>query len=146
MTAASGGPPGSVLYNRLRVELGISCQGYSAASTFSDCGAWRVVAGSTPADVLKIDGVVRRCLEDAAARLLPASALSGALRQALGATLIDCEDPVARAFEVAFHAVDGLVAESPVLRARRCLAEVDADSVAAAAVRVLDSYTAVTAA
>jgi predicted Zn-dependent peptidase len=146
LAAAVGGLPGSVLYSRLRGELGMSYQLYSVASSYCDSGAWRVLAGSTPADVRTVAAVVRGCLEDAAAGSLPAAALDGARRQALGALTIDYEDPVARAYEEAFFAVDGLLDEPPVALARRRMAAVEPADVAAAAQRVLDSWTAVTAA
>lgn len=146
LAAAVGGLPGSVLYHRLRGELGMSYLLYSVASSYCDSGAWRVLVGSTPADVPKVAAVVRGCLQDAAAGALPAGALDGARRQALGALTIDNEDPVARAYEDAFFAVDGLLDSSPVDLARRRVAAVEPADVAAAARRVLDSWTAVTAA
>ena len=143
--AAVGGLPGSVLYSRLRGELGMSYQLYSVASSYCDSGAWRVLVGSLPADVPTVAAVVRGCLQDAAAGSLPAGALDGARRQALGALTIDNEDPVARAYEDAFFAVDGLDS-APMDLARRRIAAVEPADVAAAAQRVLDSWTAVTAA
>ncbi len=146
LAAAVGGLPGSVLYSRLRGELGMSYQLYSVASSYSDSGAWRVLAGSQPGDVRTVAAVVRGCLADAAAGTLPAGALDGARRQALGALVIDNEDPVARAYEDAFFAADGLLDRPPVELARERIAAVRPDDVAAAAQRVLDSWTAVTAA
>ena len=146
LAAAVGGLPGSVLYSRLRGELGMSYQLYSVASSYSDSGAWRVLAGSQPGDVRTVAAVVRGCLVDAAAGTLPAGALDGARRQALGALVIDNEDPVARAYEDAFFAADGLLDHPPVELARERIAAVRPADVAAAAQRVLDSWTAVTAA
>ena len=146
LAAAVGGLPGSVLYSRLRGELGMSYQLYSVASSYSDSGAWRVLAGSQPGDVRTVAAVVRGCLVDAAAGTLPAGALDGARRQALGALVIDNENPVARAYEDAFFAADGLLDHPPVELARERIAAVRPADVAAAAQRVLDSWTAVTAA
>jgi len=145
LAAAVGGLPGSVLYTRLRGQLGMSYQIYSVASSYSDSGAWRVLVGSVPGDVRTVAGVVRGCLADAAAGTLPAAALDGARRQALGALTIDNEDPVARAYEDGFFAVDGLADRSPVELARQRIAAVEPAEVAAAAQRVLASWTAVTA-
>ena len=143
LTAAVGGLPGSVLYHRLRTRLGVSYQLMSLATAFSDCGAWRVLAGCTPEDIDRLATVVEECLTDAAEGRLPVGAVDAARTQALGALLIDNEDPVVRGHLNAFYAVDGLAAESPVAQAGRQLSQVGSAEVAAAARRVLDTYTAV---
>ena len=142
---AIGGLPGSMLYHRLRTELGVSYQVFSMVTPFSDCGAWRVLAGSTPDEVGRLEKVVHECLEEAAEYRLPAGAVDAARSQALGALLIDNEDPVARAHLNAYYAADGIVGHSPVAHARALLVGVGETKVAEAAARVLDTYTAVVA-
>jgi predicted Zn-dependent peptidase len=145
LAAAIGGLPTSPLYRRLRGELGVSYQLVSAATTLSDCGLWRVVAGCRPEDVGQAEEVVRDCLRDTADARLPAADLEAALAQTLGALLLDNEHPVVRAHLDAEHTVRRTGGESPVAAARRRLAAVDTDQVAAAAARVLRTYTAVVA-
>jgi predicted Zn-dependent peptidase len=145
LAAAVGGLPGSLLYRRLRGELGLSYQVFARTTALSDLGVWRVLVGTPPGDVPRAAKVVRECLAEAAGGL-PAPVLAAARTQALGAVLIDNEDPVARAHLDAGHAVEGMVTQVPVVAARQLLTAVAAADVAAAARRVLDSYTGVVAA
>lgn len=140
LTVLVGGMPGSLLYNRLR-QAGLSYELYSVATPLSDCGVWRVTAGCDPAEVGAVEETVRSCLADVADGRVEDRTVEMGRTQALGATLIDSEDPVVRAHVNAYWGIDGLARQPPVRCALRRLGDVRADEVSAAARRVLDSYT-----
>jgi predicted Zn-dependent peptidase len=143
LAAMVGGIPGSPLYDRLRNELGAAYQLSSINTTFSDCGAWRVSVGTTPEESVAVQSVIRDTLADVAHERVPMAAFVAALDQCLGATLLDNEDPVERAYLNATHACDGLLARPPVERAKEALLATEPRMVAEAAARVLASYVVV---
>ncbi|WP_245811821.1 M16 family metallopeptidase [Actinophytocola xinjiangensis] len=140
LTAMVGGIPGSLLYDRLRNDLGAVYQLVSVHSTLSDTGAWRVSVGTTPEESVAVRSVIRRTLADVAARRVPPAAFTSAVDQCLGANLLDNEDPVERAY---LNAREGLDGESPVERDEKALRRTESGQVAEAAARVLASYTVV---
>ncbi|MDX8050908.1 pitrilysin family protein [Lentzea sp. BCCO 10_0798] len=145
LAAAVGGTPGSVLYERLRGELGVSYQLGSTHTAYDDAGVWSVVAGTPPAEVERVEKTVRRCLQEVEEGALGDERFAAARRQAVGAVLLDHEDPVALAHLNSTWAAHHEPAEPPVDRARRLLADVTHADVRAAASRVLRSYTSVVA-
>jgi len=94
LTAAVGGTPGSPLFERLRSELGIAYELQSIHSAYYDCGVWRIIIGSQPAEVDTVRAVLADCLAGIARDGLPPSELAAARAQAVGSVLIDNEDPV----------------------------------------------------
>ncbi|GAA1329849.1 M16 family metallopeptidase [Saccharothrix algeriensis] len=145
LAAAVGGTPGSVLYERLRGELGVSYQLRSTHTAYDDVGVWSVVAGTPPAEVERVEKTIRDCLREVADGALGDAGFAAARRQAVGAVLLDHEDPVALAHLNSTWSAHHEPAEPPVDRARRLLADVAHADVRAAASRVLGSYTCVVA-
>jgi predicted Zn-dependent peptidase len=140
LAALVGGVPGSLLYSRLRGELGLSYQLYSITTSFSDCGMWRIIAGAEPDRVTELEAAIRGCLTEIAAGDVAPAALAAARAQTMGSTLIENEDPVARAHGNAAFLVETGLIEPPADWARRHLGSVGAEDVARAARGVLDSY------
>ncbi|MET9628323.1 pitrilysin family protein [Lentzea sp. NPDC006480] len=144
LTAAIGGTPGSMLYDAVRGERGLSYQFQSVHSAYSDCGVWRVVAGAEPAAVTEVGRIVRACLETVAAGEIDEHVITAARRQALGSVLLDNEDPVALAFLDTFFASDAAKG-APVELSHRLIAAATGEQLARAARRVLDTWTCVVA-
>lgn len=145
LAAAVGGTPGSVLYERLRGELGVSYQLRSTHTAYDDTGVWSVVAGTSPAEAELVEKTIRKCLQEVADGALGDAGFAAARRQAVGAVLLDHEDPVALAHLNSTWSAHRELAEPPVDRARRLLADVAHADVRAAASRVLRSCTSVVA-
>ncbi|WP_369805904.1 M16 family metallopeptidase [Amycolatopsis sp. M39] len=143
LAALVGGIPGSLLYERLRKELGAAYQLQTINTAFSDCGAWRVLAGTTPAEAAAVEKAIFACLDQVASGRLPEGAFEFAIAQCRGAVLIDNEDPVSRAYLTGARACDELPGESPVRRMESAFKTIDADMVAESAHRVLETYVAV---
>jgi predicted Zn-dependent peptidase len=144
LTAAIGGTPGSMLYDAVRGERGLSYQFYSVHSAYSDCGVWRVVAGTEPAATTEVGKIVRSCLEKVAADEINEQVFEAARQQALGSVLLDNEDPVVLAFLDTFFAADAANA-APVELSHRMIADATREQLAEAARRVLDTWTCVVA-
>ena len=140
LTAMVGGLPGSLLYDRLRNELGAVYQLVSVHTPLSDTGAWRVSVGTTPDESAAVLSVVLRTLTDVADGRVPPAVFTSAVEQCLGANLLDNEDPVERAY---LNARDGRAGESPVERNEKALRRTETGQVAEAAARVLGSYVVV---
>lgn len=141
LTAAVGGTPGSLLYERVRSELGIAYELQSIHSAYYDCGVWRVIAGSQPSNVDTVRAVVRDSLEDIARNGLPAPELAAARAQAAGSVLIDNEDPVELAHINAYWGAEDLADPAPVVSSLARIAAAGNEQVAAAAARLLGGWT-----
>ncbi|WP_081915614.1 M16 family metallopeptidase [Saccharothrix sp. NRRL B-16314] len=145
LAAAIGGTPGSVLYERLRGELGMGYQLQSFHTAYRDVGSWSVVVGAPPEHVPLVERTVHDCLDAVASGRLAGGHLDAAKRQAVGSVLLDNEDPVALAhLDCAWLPLVGS-GEPPVDAVRRLIAGVDHEDVRAAAARVLKGYTHVVA-
>jgi predicted Zn-dependent peptidase len=145
LAAAIGGTPGSVLYERLRGELGMGYQLQSFHTAYHDVGSWSVVVGAPPEDVPLVERTVHDCLEAVASGRLAGEHLDAAKRQAVGSVLLDNEDPVALAhLDCAWLPLAGSD-EPPVDAVRRLLAGVSHGDVRALAAQVLEGYTHVVA-
>jgi predicted Zn-dependent peptidase len=141
LAALAGGVPGSMLYHRLRGQLGLSYQIYSITTSYSDCGVWRVLAGTEADRVPQLDRAIRDCLSDIADGALAPEQLRAARAQTIGATLIENEDPVVRACNNADVLLETGSSRPPAAWTNERLVAVRTEDVARAARQVLDTYT-----
>jgi predicted Zn-dependent peptidase len=141
LTSAVGGTPGSMLYERLRGSLGVSYELQSLHSAYQDCGVWRVLAGSEPAEIGVVDREIVACLRSIAGGELSECDFVSARAQAVGSILLDNESPVEHAHVNAYWAVEGLADEPPVDGNLKMVGAARPEQVVVAARRVLDTYT-----
>lgn len=140
LTAAVGGTPGSVLYDRLRGELGVSYHVQSVHTAYRDVGVWSVIAGTAPETATLVESTVRDCLDAVSAGKLNVADFEAAKTQALGSVLLDNEDPVARAHLNCWWTSVAPPGEPPVDHVQRLIHAADHADIRAAAARVLENY------
>ena len=89
---ALGGGMSSRLFQEVREKRGLAYSVYSYHSMFTECGLFSVYAGTSPDRAHEVLGLVRREVEDVAARGLAADELERAKGHTKGAIVLSQED------------------------------------------------------
>ncbi|QTR02778.1 insulinase family protein, partial [Saccharothrix algeriensis] len=132
LAALLGSSPSSLLYRRLRDELGLGYAFEAWDRAYTEAGAWRVLVGVDEGDGTRVVDVVRGLLADLAERGPTEDDLGAAKRGLEVRTLVDTEDPLEAARSLGVRTRAGTAPWSPeaLLAATRA---VSADGVAEAA-------------
>ncbi|MGW2254929.1 M16 family metallopeptidase [Kitasatospora sp. NPDC001660] len=96
-----GASPVSALYRRLRGEQGLAYAFRSWSRSYSDAGAWRMVAGSEPGNAPRILDVLCEELAHVAAGALNGEDVEAARRQAVMEVVREAQDPLEHAITLA---------------------------------------------
>ncbi|MDX8050906.1 pitrilysin family protein [Lentzea sp. BCCO 10_0798] len=94
LAALLGSSPSSLLYRRLREELGLGYAFEAWDRGYTEAGAWRVLAGAGEGDGAQVVDVVRDLLADLAGRGPADEDLDAARRGLQMRLLVDSEDPL----------------------------------------------------
>lgn len=130
---AFGESPSSVLFDRLRRRLGLVYFLHTWYTPYRDSGIWRSRIGVRSSNVDQVLQEVRICLAEAAAGELSEDSLESARKQATAALVLERENPVERAHQVARLRLGVEGSEWDWRREVEALAKVTADDVAEAA-------------
>ncbi|MFI6447994.1 M16 family metallopeptidase [Kitasatospora sp. NPDC050543] len=96
-----GASPVSVLYRRLRGEHALAYAFRSWSRSYSDAGAWRMMAGSEPDNAPRIVDVLREELARVAGGRLNGEDVEAARRQAVMEVVREAQDPLEHALTLA---------------------------------------------
>lgn len=136
-----GGNPASLMYRGLRTDGGLAYQILGWHADHSDSGVWRLLVGCEPREAGVVARAVTGVLDTAASGAFGGDDCDAARAQAIGETMIECEDPVSLAYMLLKRAATGDV-DLP-----RCdvdaLAKVSRDDLVAAAGTLRDGLNVV---
>jgi predicted Zn-dependent peptidase len=137
-----GSGASSLMYRRLRNEMGLAYAFHAWERGYSEAGAWRVLVGADRGNGEEILRTVRNLLGDIAEAGPTGADLAAARRQAEMRLILDAEDPMALAQLTAEHATAGEARWSVDFELAQ-LKGVTAQAVAGAAARVLQGLVTV---
>ncbi len=116
LAALLGSSPSSLLYRRLRDELGLGYAFEAWDHGYTEAGAWRVMAGVDAGDGAKVVEVVRDLLADLAGQGPAEEDLDAARRGLEMRLLVDSEDPLEAARSLGTRTRAGTAPWSPAAR------------------------------
>lgn len=96
-----GASPASLLYARLRNDEALAYSFRSWARSYSDSGAWRMMAGAEPGNAPRLLAVFREVLAEVAADGPAPTAFAAAVRQAVVEAVLEAESPIDHAIALA---------------------------------------------
>ncbi|MEV6394682.1 pitrilysin family protein [Streptomyces sp. NPDC051907] len=105
-----GGSPASPLYDRLRNQEALAYSFRSWSRSYSDTGAWRMLAGCEPGNAPRLLDAFREVLSSVAAHGPDEQAFAAAVRQATVETVREAEAPLDRAIATAAHRILSTIA------------------------------------
>ncbi|WP_189112648.1 M16 family metallopeptidase [Pilimelia terevasa] len=138
-----GSSPCSLLYRRLRGEQGLAYAFRAWSRSYSDCGAWRFMAGVDVGNGPRLLDTVRQTLAEVAQQGPDSESHRAAVQQASTQVLMEAESSIDRSLSSGIHyTLTGQMWDpaEDISHLRR----VTAEEVAAAAASVLDSLVVVT--
>lgn len=142
LAALLGAGATSLIYRRLRNELGLAYAFHAWERGYSEAGAWRILVGVDRGNCEEVLRTVRELLAGIADAGPAGPDLAAALRQAEMRLILDAEDPMTLAQLVTEHAAAGEVNWSVDAELAR-LRAVTAEAVAGAAAGVLEGMVTV---